>query len=390
MARITLEDAFNDCIDRLHSGQTVNDCVRLYPMYARQLVPMLEAIQTTQRAMPISTEITEAQNRARQRFERALQAPAPRTLYPFRRLASIAAAVMIVFMTLFGGAAVAAQDSLPGDPLYGIKLLTEQIRLFLSGDDESLQQQFANRRIDETRTLLIARREADVTFSGIVDGVSDDTALVAGLPLQYTAGTPGVELLETGAQVAVDARTTADGELVAIAIRPANVSQRRPSITDTPPTLTDTPTATNTSTPTLTHTPTSTATPTATHTPTLQRPTETETPAGCVVSPPAGWILYHVQAGDSLSALAARVGTSLERVMVVNCIRDPALIVIGQPIYLPRPPVVTSTPTPEITRPPTQQGIDNPTEPSRPPTEATNDQRGDGGNDGGGRGGRGE
>ncbi len=390
MARITLEDAFNDCIDRLHDGQSVNDCLRLYPMYARQLVPMLQAIQTTRRAMPISTEIAEAQSRARQRFERALQAPAPRTLYPFQRLATIAAAVMIVLMTLFGGAAVAAQDSLPGDPLYGIKLLTEQIRLFLSGDDAALQQEFANRRIDETRTLLIARREADVMFSGRVDGVSDDTALVAGLPLQFNAGTPGIELLETGAQVEVDARTTADGELVAIAIRPANVSQTRPSITDVPPTLTDTPTATNTATATRTHTPTSTASPTPTATTTLMLPDATETPAGCVVDPPDGWILYHVQAGDSLSALAARAGTSLERVMVVNCIRDPALIVIGQPIYLPRPPAVTPTSTPEVTRPPTQQGIDNPTEPSRPPTEATNARGGDGGNDGGGRGGRGE
>lgn len=68
--------------------------------------------------------------------------------------------------------------------------------------------------------------------------------------------------------------------------------------------------------------------------------------------PPAGWIVYTVQAGDTLYSLAVRTGTTVEAIRQANCLMD-YTIRIGQRLYLPRPPVITVTPTPTSTPSPT-------------------------------------
>lgn len=68
------------------------------------------------------------------------------------------------------------------------------------------------------------------------------------------------------------------------------------------------------------------------------------TPAGSTAapcSPPAGWTLYTVRPGDTLSQLAERAGVSQEQVLAVNCLTSPDLLA-GATLYLPSPP----TPTP--------------------------------------------
>jgi hypothetical protein len=56
---------------------------------------------------------------------------------------------------------------------------------------------------------------------------------------------------------------------------------------------------------------------------------------GC--APPVGWWPRPVVAGDTLSALAWRTGSSVVALMQANCLASPELY-IGQLLYLPRPP----------------------------------------------------
>ena len=111
-------------------------------------------------------------------------------------------------------------------------------------------------------------------------------------------------------------------------------------------------TATATLTPTATASPTATivqpsptlsprpveASPTLSSTPTPGRPKKTPRPtaraqARCV--PPAGWRLYTVQWGDSLSGLAWRYWTSVARIAKANCVKSNALLYAGQRVYVP-------------------------------------------------------
>lgn len=80
------------------------------------------------------------------------------------RFAIVALAAVMVLAIILGGAgvtAVAAQDSLPGDALYGVKTGLENTRLDLAGNaaaEAELHLQFAERRLSELGVLIDAAR----------------------------------------------------------------------------------------------------------------------------------------------------------------------------------------------------------------------------------------
>ncbi len=66
-------------------------------------------------------------------------------------------------------------------------------------------------------------------------------------------------------------------------------------------------------------------------------PTATATPesAACVVTPPDGWEIYIVQAGDTYSGLAAQNNIALDFMLSVNCLDVNNPLSIGLEIWLP-------------------------------------------------------
>lgn len=95
---------------------------------------------------------------------------------------------------------------------------------------------------------------------------------------------------------------------------------------------------TNTLLPTGTPEPTSTAT---------QHRTSTSTPA--TVQPtscgaPAGWVVYTVQVGDTLSSIAATHGITLTQLQTANCLTSTE-IYVGQQLYVPGESQATQIPT---------------------------------------------
>lgn len=101
------------------------------------------------------------------------------------------------------------------------------------------------------------------------------------------------------------------------------------------PTDTPTPTPTLTPTSTATPTPTDTASPTFTHTP---------SPVINVCEPRSSWPVYTVRRGDTLYSLAIATGSSINELMLANCLTG-SVIIADQPLYVPRLPVTPSVPT---------------------------------------------
>jgi LysM repeat protein len=289
-----------------------------------------------------------------------------------------------------GGAGALAQNSLPGDALYSLKLLTEDVRLILSSDDDSLESQFNQRRIDETQELLNQGRAETVMFEGDIRTMNDTIWQIDSLIVQINAAQIDETPLEVGMRVAVEAETTRAGLLIARGIRRlSDAPQRLPAPTQTPTRISEPtriPSATPTRRPTVTDTPQSVR-PTIDKTFDAQNssqnqigvtPSSTPTEQRCVISPPQDWIRYVIQSGDTLFDLAVKSDTTMERIQRVNCIDDPALIRVGQTIYLPAliQPTPTQTSTPTSTPP--QRPVDRPTQ--------TNDSNiNDGGDNNGGR-----
>ena len=364
-----LTDVFNDCVERMRGGASIDDCLRRYPQYAADLRVMLFSAEAVRRAQAPAGEAAQAQMNARFRFEAALQQKGRQRGMPaFLRYA--AAAVAVVFV---GGAALAAvsQSALPGDALYGVKRAGEQALLALSGglDDGRLN----DRRVEEIRALLAAGRTEEVDFEGLLIARIGNDWLVGELPVSVSDDVQGAAGVQIRDHIRVSAFTTPNGDLIADSIlllergltpSPTPSSTIVPTSTATlSPTATVTASATASATATLTRTPT--ATPTPSRTPTVTpsvtasataTPTATRTPSStptlpanvCAPVAPAGWVTYFVQPGDTLSGLAASTSATLAQVLEPNCLTMTSVLLAGQRLFLPRLPAATVASPPPV------------------------------------------
>ena len=66
--------------------------------------------------------------------------------------------------------------------------------------------------------------------------------------------------------------------------------------------------------------------------------------AACSPGRPPGWIDYRVVAGDTLSQIATRTGTTVKQLMTVNCLPN-TVIRVGQLLWVPAPPCPAMTMT---------------------------------------------
>jgi hypothetical protein len=72
MSDRNLAAIFNECIDQLAAGQTIEECLRRYPAHANVLRPMLEAGELVKRAQTLNGEAVQAEQRVRERLLREL------------------------------------------------------------------------------------------------------------------------------------------------------------------------------------------------------------------------------------------------------------------------------------------------------------------------------
>lgn len=112
MAQQDILDIFEDCMNRLMSGQSVDDCLQLYPQYASRLRPYLEVAESVQTARIPAIEILEDQEIAWQSIEHALSNLSVQPLRPsFNiRIQLFVAIALLLLLTLAGGFALTRPD----------------------------------------------------------------------------------------------------------------------------------------------------------------------------------------------------------------------------------------------------------------------------------------
>lgn len=347
-------EALNHSIDRLNVGESAADCLLRYPQYTAELAPLLEVGQVVRRAQVDADEAVRARERQRVRFERALNQPwSSQRAYSQRALGRLVASAVLILALLGGGAGLLAESSLPGDMLYNVKLWTESVRVTLTNYDPNVQAAFAARRIKEARQLVQLQRIAEMTFTGTVQAVVNDGLWIEGLLVRVEDSQ-----IAPGSRVEVDVRSTDQGQLIAVQIRLLDESPDAPSLTpeSTPaPRLTQRAASTgaHTAAPMVTVTPSLTVEATAAQSradePTL-RESRPDGSAECL-EPPARWVRYLIQPGDTLSELAVASGRSMDEIAAANCLEDVRSIIAGQIIFLPRPVVQTVTHPPATSTP---------------------------------------
>ena len=165
------DNILDECLERLLiKGETVEQCLESYPEQADELKPLLQTALVTKKASAILPR-SEFKARARYEFRSALQAVEPRRSRPFlswRPRWATAVAIVLILLLVGGGTTAAAGNSMPDEPLYRVKLATEQVRLALTPSDigkAQLLTELADKRVAEIIYLANQGKPAQIELT---------------------------------------------------------------------------------------------------------------------------------------------------------------------------------------------------------------------------------
>ncbi len=153
-----IEDILDSCLERMFKGESIEDCLRAYPEHAPELEPLLKTSAAFIQKSSTIQPATEFKSRVYSQLQRMLYAKQQklaekRTRVPiwYKRWA-MATATVVAILLIGVGVVGASANALPGDPLYPVKLATEDVRValvFSDVDKANLHVQFAERRAVE-------------------------------------------------------------------------------------------------------------------------------------------------------------------------------------------------------------------------------------------------
>lgn len=187
------------CIDEMRKGKSIDECLADYPQYADELKPLLHLagqIEDLPLPVPSFEAISDALINIGKEMERGGAAtteisealvPSQRDILPqkgfappmkkrksfsllsaFRKpkLAWALSAAFLLFVISFGATTVSA-NSVPGDILYPLKLVTEKVKFLLTFDSygkAELRLNFSDSRLNELVTVLQQSNTLDTTL----------------------------------------------------------------------------------------------------------------------------------------------------------------------------------------------------------------------------------
>ena len=216
-----LYEALEVCLNALETGADIEAVLNLYPQFADELRPILEAsIQARSLALPAVPEAAKRRGRARvlgRAAEMRKAAPKPRrhwSVFAFPRLAA-SLAIALIFLLSGTGLVSASNGALPGDNLYSVKRSWEDLRLFFMFSPEQrvgLESEFEQERLDEISELLAKGRKETIAFAGLVTAQNSQEWQVSGITVMLTPSSHmPADAVSVGAPVMVIGHTNAQG-----------------------------------------------------------------------------------------------------------------------------------------------------------------------------------
>jgi hypothetical protein len=161
MAR-KLNDIFNECYERMRRGESLKGCLMRYPEHAAELEHLLRTAFDIGRRASYVQPRPEFKYWASSRLEgirhyaRQQRQPQKPGFFSWQRSWAVALTAILIIVLSGAGTAVASSDALPDEPLYPVKLATEEVRLTFAISDASkveLQAQLAETRAMEIEVM---------------------------------------------------------------------------------------------------------------------------------------------------------------------------------------------------------------------------------------------
>jgi hypothetical protein len=242
-----LIDSLDECIKIMEAGVPLDDCLAQFPEQAVELRQLLKTAEelTNLRVENIPDALV---NKSRTKFllqamslklanndtedvsHNALIKPFRQIFQYFQSLRPIAGKAILALgiaglLVLFsGGLLFASAKSLPGDSLYPVKLVVEDIRVSLAHDNEArhkYEASYSLQRVEEVKSLIGMERTQQVSFKGTVISTGDVRWNVSGIPViiqsdtKIIGGIGGLKVVEPGMTVEVEGVTRSQGWVMA-------------------------------------------------------------------------------------------------------------------------------------------------------------------------------
>ncbi len=157
---LSFEAVFDACLEEIICfNKDVDDCLKKYPEHADELKPLLNTVAASREAAQIYPR-REFKARARYEFYAAVDDMASQKKFTWFSLTSkwiqVTVSAAIGLLITGTGVLAASSGSLPGQPLYNVKIFSEQVQTSFVTSDAArieLHSNFASNRVGEIVAL---------------------------------------------------------------------------------------------------------------------------------------------------------------------------------------------------------------------------------------------
>jgi len=198
-------EILDECLRRIQEGEPLDQVLEEYSRMADELRPLLETARLMSKPVFVPQA---ARARSQARFlaaakkARQVEAEQARSRLAFHlrqpvlswswlpvRIVAALALVMVLLGSSFYGVNQVAAQSIPGDRLYPVKRVVEQVQLQFAPDISArlkLETEFSQRRKSEVEHLIQDARVAPVVFTGFAAEEVPGKWNISGIPLDLT------------------------------------------------------------------------------------------------------------------------------------------------------------------------------------------------------------
>ena len=151
-------EIFEECLERVFNGEPLEECVSRFPEQADELRSLLETAIAARRAAAVEPS-PEFRERVRQQLLNTMREKSPAKVEKRSRFTwnwqprwAVAVAAVLTLLVAGSSTVLASNNSMPGQPLYLVKQVSEQARLALTFSPSAKAEVYsglAERRVSE-------------------------------------------------------------------------------------------------------------------------------------------------------------------------------------------------------------------------------------------------
>ena len=171
----------DECLTAVKQGESLEACLARYPRHAEELRAHLRLAQRIvltppHQPRPAAQDMAWHQFRAQAQDKRLGRRPRVSINVSWLRPLTVAAAVALAVLGAAGGTVYASQNALPDSPLYRVKLVSEDARVWFTFNDNSKAELLLDQSSERTNEIMEMLRDGKPVPGNVLSAMRDRNA----------------------------------------------------------------------------------------------------------------------------------------------------------------------------------------------------------------------